>query len=344
LLPATASYDVNPATCTADGSLVLNNTDKVFYLVVPVGNFRLILAGPRPGYFLTNFPFFEIVEIPQELTGAQCDSVDLTICHRTNSNVNPYNAIGPATAGVAHGHDEEHEGPVWDPTLKSQGIEWGDIIPPYHYNDQDYPGQNWDAQGIAFYNDGACDGAGIVPTELTAEPPIADPATCEADGSLVLPETDHITYVVAPEFDGPGDYTVTATVTDEEFVLVGQTVFDVTVGGKLPADDCVGPDGEDETPAVDDKAREDELLPDTGGLPLWVLLLAGPMTAAGLLILMRREPVSHAHSGGRTPYSLILPPVDQPVRTHASTGRVGFLQAVGHVVAAIGAFFRGGRR
>ncbi|KAA1400103.1 hypothetical protein [Aeromicrobium ginsengisoli] len=180
------------------------------------------------------------------------------------------------------------------------------------------------------------------PTEITAEAPIADPATCDEDGSLVLPETDHVTYTTEPVFDGPGDYTITASVTDEEFVLTGQTVFEVTVGGKLPTADCVTPDDDTEP------AKEDDLLPDTGGLPLWILLLAGPMTAAGLIILMRREPVSHASSSGRMPsYSLILPPVKKPARitrAHATTEHIGFMKAVSQVVAAIGSFFRGGRR
>jgi len=176
----------------------------------------------------------------------------------------------------------------------------------------------------------------VEPTEITAEAPIADPATCDEDGSLVLPETDHVTYTTEPVFDGPGKYTITASVTDEEFVLTGKTVFKVTVGGKLPTADCVTP------------AKEDDLLPDTGGVPLWILLLAGPMTAAGLIILMRREPVSHASTSGRMPsYSLILPPVKKPAgitRVHATTEHLGFMKAVSQVVAAIGSFFRGGRR
>jgi hypothetical protein len=174
----------------------------------------------------------------------------------------------------------------------------------------------------------------VPPTEITAEAPIADPATCEADGSLVLPETDHVKYTVAPKFDGPGSYTVTASVTDEGFVLTGKTVFKVKVGGKLTLN-CV------------EAAKEDELLPDTGGLPLWILLVAGPMVAGGLMILMRREPVSYATSSGRRPsYSLILPPVEKPagIKRAQATQQIGFMQAVSKVVAAIGSFLRGGRR
>ena len=184
----------------------------------------------------------------------------------------------------------------------------------------------------------------IQPTEVTPEAPTVDPATCEADGSLNLAETEGVVYSVEPDATGPGDYVVTATAASEAFVLIGQTVFEVTVDAQIPEADCVSPGEETED---DPKAKEDELLPATGGLPLWVLLVAGPMAAAGLLILMRRSPVDQASSGRTASYSLILPPVKKPVgikRAHASIEHIGFMKAVGNVVAAIGSFFRGGRR
>ncbi|MDQ6911174.1 MAG: hypothetical protein M3Z84_10415, partial [Actinomycetota bacterium] len=54
-----------------------------------------------------------------------------TICHRTNSDTNPYVVITPANAGVLNGHFNEHQGPIWEPGLKAQHIKWGDIIPPF---------------------------------------------------------------------------------------------------------------------------------------------------------------------------------------------------------------------
>ena len=184
--------------------------------------------------------------------------------------------------------------------------------------------------------------APIEPAEVSAEAPTADPATCEVDGSLNLPETDGVVYTVEPDTTGPGDYVVTATPASDAFVLIGPAVFEVTVDAQLPEADCVSPEDEE------DPAKEDDLLPDTGGLPLWVLLLAGPMTAAGLIVLMRRQPVDQATSGGGMPsYSLILPPVQKPAgikREHAATEPIGFMKAVSNVVAAIGTFLRGGRR
>jgi hypothetical protein len=75
------------------------------------------------------------------------------LCHRTNSNTNPYVVINPSISSIIkkHGHDG-HNGPIWDPTLKAQHIKWGDIIPPFDYPDgQHYDGKNWTAEGIAIF-------------------------------------------------------------------------------------------------------------------------------------------------------------------------------------------------
>jgi len=86
----------------------------------------------------------------------------VTICHRTNSNTNPYVQITvdeSAVDGLGGGNDHlgAHTGPVWDPTLKEQHIKWGDIIPPFDANGQPRPNPeliaNWpDGQDI-FEND-----------------------------------------------------------------------------------------------------------------------------------------------------------------------------------------------
>jgi hypothetical protein len=80
-----------------------------------------------------------------------------TICHATNSNTNPYVVITPNKDGDVDGH-AKHTGPIWAADLKAQHISWGDIIPPFDYNDHGtdahYPGQNWTAEGQAWFNNG----------------------------------------------------------------------------------------------------------------------------------------------------------------------------------------------
>jgi uncharacterized repeat protein (TIGR01451 family) len=77
-----------------------------------------------------------------------------TICHRTNSNTNPYVVNTPNKNGDVSGH-ARHTGPVWNPNLKAAKVKWGDIIPPFDYNNHGTPahfaGLNWDATGQAFF-------------------------------------------------------------------------------------------------------------------------------------------------------------------------------------------------
>ena len=83
----------------------------------------------------------------------------VTICHRTNSNANPYVVITPNADGDVSGHadhvggdnDGDGPGPVWNPTLKADHIKWGDIIPPFKWSGGDFPGLNWTTDGQAIY-------------------------------------------------------------------------------------------------------------------------------------------------------------------------------------------------
>jgi hypothetical protein len=68
----------------------------------------------------------------------------VTICHRTNSDSNPYVEISPAANGVLNGHAAQHDDLfIWTPTLKATGQKWGDIIPAFG----DFPGLNLTTQG-----------------------------------------------------------------------------------------------------------------------------------------------------------------------------------------------------
>jgi hypothetical protein len=70
---------------------------------------------------------------------------NITICHRTNSVNNPYNEITVSANSIVknNGHDS-HDGQVFEPGLKDLGIEWGDIIPEFDFDNgqQHYDGQN----------------------------------------------------------------------------------------------------------------------------------------------------------------------------------------------------------
>ena len=94
---------------------------------------------------------------------------NITICHRTNSENNPYNEITVSANSIVrnNGHDS-HDGPVFEPGLKDQGIEWGDIIPEFDYDEgqEHYDGQNLGDGGADILANGC-----LVPGE---EPPGED--------------------------------------------------------------------------------------------------------------------------------------------------------------------------
>ena len=82
----------------------------------------------------------------------------VTICHATSSVKNPYvkdsvnenSIVTPSGTPTGHG---EHTGPVYP------GRRWGDIIPPFPYNNDHggtsiYPGLNWTTDGQAIWNGG----------------------------------------------------------------------------------------------------------------------------------------------------------------------------------------------
>lgn len=88
-------------------------------------------------------------------------SANVTICHRTNSNTNPYEQITvdeSAVDGLGGGSDHlgAHTGPLWDPTLKADHVKWGDIIPPFDVNHNPRPDPsliaNWPAGQDIFDN------------------------------------------------------------------------------------------------------------------------------------------------------------------------------------------------
>jgi len=89
----------------------------------------------------------------------------VTICHATGSQSNPYVRISPNANGVVAGHEAHQDG--------------RDIIPPFSYNDhgsnKHFPGQNWDQNGQATYNNGCKPCNPVTPTPTPAPNPTPTP-------------------------------------------------------------------------------------------------------------------------------------------------------------------------
>ena len=102
-------------------------------------------------------------------------SDQVTICHATNSQTNPYVVETVNTSSVDErnnryldGHGN-HDGPIWtqDVTMKA----WGDIIPAFESpKGLAFPGKNWDQAGKAIYNNGCKAAASVTSVAQSTTP------------------------------------------------------------------------------------------------------------------------------------------------------------------------------
>ncbi|CAN5708413.1 hypothetical protein BH24CHL5_BH24CHL5_02020 [soil metagenome] len=104
---------------------------------------------------------------------------NLTICHATPAEVNPYVVITPSISseGFVEGGHSDHT---------------GDIIPPYYYAPTGfhYDGLNWDAEGQAIYeNDCNVPEPTAPPTDAPTLPP-TDAPTLPPTDAPTLPPTE----------------------------------------------------------------------------------------------------------------------------------------------------------
>lgn len=161
----------------------------------------------------------------------------VTICHRTNSNTNPYVLITvdkSAVDGVGGSdHYGEHQGPVWDPTLKDRKIEWGDIIPPVppHHN-----GLNWTPEGRAIY-DRKCETGNTTTSTTTTAPPTTTTTTAPSTTTTVVTPTTMVTPpTTAPTTTTVPGSSTTTTSFDTSPTLIPPTVIerDARTSGTLP--------------------------------------------------------------------------------------------------------------
>jgi uncharacterized repeat protein (TIGR01451 family) len=113
-----------------------------------------------------------------------------TICHATASDTNPYVINTPDKNGDVDGH-AGHTGPIWNPTLKADHDWWGDIIPPFDYNDHGtaahFGGLNWTATGQAWFANGC-----RVPITAAVD------KTNDADGDAAYSDDETAASVGAP--------------------------------------------------------------------------------------------------------------------------------------------------
>jgi len=137
--PSTSGESGPGASETADDPEVEEPSSGMPVVHQPVAEQPAVEGSPA-----TNGPR---AAVPQSASGrARAPQPKVTICHRTNSNTNPYNQITVAIASANFQGHTTHTGPIFRPGLD----DWGDIIPPVPGFEQ---GLNW-PEGAPILNNG----------------------------------------------------------------------------------------------------------------------------------------------------------------------------------------------
>lgn len=172
---------------------------------------------------------------------------DITICHATNSDTNPYvqETVDQDAADNNLGNDNgngdhySHTGPIWNDTFKQNKTAWGDIIPPII---GETTGLNWTSEGQAIYYNG-CN----IPTPVGVPAVTFTEPTCTTNGFYTLVAREGVVYkdanggVLAAGNHAviPGQtVTINAYPASSAYVLTGQTQWNYTF--TVPTD-CAQP-------------------------------------------------------------------------------------------------------
>ena len=146
------------------------------------------------------------------------------------------NSSGTDKGELAAGHND-HFGPVWFPGIT---VTWGDIIPPYDYEDFHYAGLNWTAAGQAIYNNGCnipepTEAPTNPPTEAPTNPPTEAPTNPPTEAPT-NPPTEAPTNPPTEAPTNPPTEAPTEPPTPGEFDFPTIGVEDCTeIGGKAPS-------------------------------------------------------------------------------------------------------------
>jgi LPXTG-motif cell wall-anchored protein len=152
---------------------------------------------------------------------------NVTICHATNSDANPYNESSVDVSNIlGHNGHQDHTGPVWTPDHDKHEA-WGDIIPAFDFGD----GESFDGLNVV---EGAAILANhcVIPEVTTTIPPTTtttvEPTTTTtelvpADESTTTTTAEPTTTTVAESTTTTVEESTTTTVAESTTTTVDPT-------------------------------------------------------------------------------------------------------------------------
>ena len=212
-----------PPTCVADGSLVIPSVTGVIYTSLPAGTgpgTYAITAAAAPGYQLTGTKAWSVTVLPQLTQSAACP---VTVTPTAPSATPPTCTAGgtlviPTQTGVSFNSTPAGTGPGTYHVVATAA------------------NNTWVLSGTTVWDitvDPTLPQSAQCPVTITPTAPSANPPTCDAGGTLVIPTQTGVSYNQA-NGAGPGQYHVIASPADASWLLSGTTVWDITVDPKLP--------------------------------------------------------------------------------------------------------------
>ncbi len=236
-----------PATCEAPGSFTLPDVLGVDFSVSPAAppfvpgvtyTITVTLEDPDGTTFPdgTTAPKVFTVTVPEQLTGEDCEPEPTPVTPMATGepddcDPDPFGSITVTPVeGVTY---QLQDGTPITGTIPANGTNTVTAILAPGFVLADGAQSEW-----TFTSEPATDCPGQefpTPAQFSADP---EPPTCEAPGSFTLPgDTDEIDFSISPAYDGPGTYTITATLNDPAAVFAanGENSIsrDITVSEQL---------------------------------------------------------------------------------------------------------------
>lgn len=141
-----------------------------------------VIATLAAASMLASTPAFAEANKPTQANNSASPEKQITICHATDSQTNPYVKITVSANAIANhqdfnGHGVQHEGGVWFKGIADHA--WGDIIPAFTTK-----------SGVAYPGQNATAGSSVLAKDCKVTAPVVVTTTEDKPVHVVTPDSD----------------------------------------------------------------------------------------------------------------------------------------------------------